>query len=268
MGIFSATPDDEDAVLKDVIGDWQPYLDRLQANAVRFLLDGGENEAASILLSCTFKMSHEDISPEAELTGFELDLFCPRSIYDRLLHPELTEIPNSTLRAIRAAAPDYPIITKIVPKYQRVLKLDENWRDELADAAQGKRVSNQVPDQAKVVQTWNNLRFRSVSEVRIAEALDKAGALFFPNCRCRLTTLNGERKNVEPDFLVIYQGKWGILEVDGEPFHPPSRTVQDHERDRLFINYRILVVQHFDAEECFENADGVVKRFLDLLKKS
>jgi hypothetical protein len=25
----------------------------------------------------------------------------------------------------------------------------------------------------------------------------------------------------------------GILEVDGEPFHPPSRTTADHTRDRI-----------------------------------
>ena len=81
--------------------------------------------------------------------------------------------------------------------------------------------------------TWNNLNFRSESEVRIAQALDKLNILFFPNCKGRLGVASA-RENREADFLVCYKGEWGILEVDGEPFHPPSRTVADHTRDRLF----------------------------------
>jgi very-short-patch-repair endonuclease len=129
-------------------------------------------------------------------------------------------------------------------------------------------VHNQLADleQAKV-RTWNNLRFRSMSEVRLAIALDRAGVLFLPNCRGRLTTPMG-RENREADFLVCREGKWGILEVDGEPFHPPSRTVQDHERDRLFKSHGIRVVEHFDASECFENAAKVVEKFLEILKRS
>jgi very-short-patch-repair endonuclease len=60
----------------------------------------------------------------------------------------------------------------------------------------------------------------------------------------------------------------GILEVDGEPFHPPTRTVQDHERDRLFRDHGIRVVEHFDASQCFEAPDKVVERFLRLLLSS
>ena len=79
----------------------------------------------------------------------------------------------------------------------------------------------------------------------------------------------GERRgNREPDFLVCKDGKWGVLEVDGEPFHPPSRTVQDHERDRLFRAYGVRVVEHFDASRCFEEADGVVAEFLAILARS
>jgi hypothetical protein len=66
---------------------------------------------------------------------------------------------------------------------------------------------------------WQNLSFSSVSEVKIAQALDRVGVLFFPNCRGRLTTTQG-RRNRECDFLVCYEGIWGILEVDGEPYHP------------------------------------------------
>ncbi len=123
--------------------------------------------------------------------------------------------------------------------------------------------SNQALD-GNSLRVWENLRFRSECEVKIAQALDKAGTLFFPNCKGRLDTLEG-RRNKEPDFLVFYEGKCGILEVDGEPWHPPSRTIQDHERDRLFKRYGICV-EHFDASRCIEQAELVVREFLDILQ--
>ncbi len=113
---------------------------------------------------------------------------------------------------------------------------------------------------------WNHLRFRTVGEVRIAEALDAAGVLFLPNCRARLGEKNS-RENREPDFLICYRGKWGILEIDGRS-HTPSRTVDDHDRDRLFKLHGIRVVEHFDDAECFENAKQVVAKFLCILDAS
>jgi uracil-DNA glycosylase family 4 len=111
---------------------------------------------------------------------------------------------------------------------------------------------------------WEGLRFRSRSEIKIAQALDRKRVLFFPNCRARLGL--DDRQTREADFLVCYRGRWGLLEVDGEPFHPPSRTVADHARDRLFKEHGIRLVEHFDASECFQNPDEVVRRFLALLE--
>jgi hypothetical protein len=115
--------------------------------------------------------------------------------------------------------------------------------------------------------TWKNLRFRSQSEVRIAQALERAGALFLPNCMAHLQGLDGP-ENKEADFLVCHNGKWGILEVDGEPFHPPKRTAQDHERDRLFRAHGIRVVEHFTATDCYNEPGSVVGRFLEILMQA
>jgi hypothetical protein len=142
------------------------------------------------------------------------------------------------------------------------IDLDPDWRTEMLEIARGHGVYNQAARDAP--KSWRNLRFRSESEVRIAQALDRAGVLFLPNCMARVGA-ESERKNREPDFVVCAEGKWGILEVDGEPFHPPSRTVQDHERDRLFKGHGIRVVEHFDASRCFEQPDDVVRDFLRLL---
>ena len=111
---------------------------------------------------------------------------------------------------------------------------------------------------------WENLNFRSHAEIQIAKALDRAGVLFYPNCRCRLNITIG-RGNRESDFLVFHQGRWGILEVDGEHWHPPCRAVEDHERDRLFKAHGILFVEHYDADRCSKEPNEVVREFLQIL---
>jgi hypothetical protein len=112
---------------------------------------------------------------------------------------------------------------------------------------------------------WQNLSFSSVSEVKIAQALDRVGVLFFPNCRGRLTTTEG-RRNRECDFLICYEGIWGILEVDGEPYHPASRAAEDHKRDGFFLDHGVWVYR-FDSNDCFKCPDSVVRRFLERLKR-
>ncbi len=112
---------------------------------------------------------------------------------------------------------------------------------------------------------WQHLYFSSISEAKIAQALDRAGVLFFPNCVGRLTTIQG-RRNRECDFLVCNEGVWGNLEVDGEPFHPPSRATEDHKRDGFFLDHGVWV-HRFDSNECFNSPDDVVRRFLERLNR-
>lgn len=112
--------------------------------------------------------------------------------------------------------------------------------------------------------TWQRLTFRSKTEIKIAEALDRAEVLFLPNCLARLNTPNG-RANKEADFLICYNGKWGILEVDG-PYHTPERRVEEQERERIFRRHGIKVVERFDSSRCYENPDAVVQEFFKMLE--
>lgn len=87
---------------------------------------------------------------------------------------------------------------------------------------------------------------------------------FDPNCKALLDSPIS-RDSRESDFLVFYQGKWGILEVDGDEFHPPSRTVDDHKRDRFFKASGIRIGAYFDAVQCFNQPDSIVQEFLKIL---
>ena len=147
-----------------------------------------------------------------------------------------------------------------------LIDIDPDWRVELLEIARGRGVNNQA-DRSMGARTWQRLNFRSESEVRIAEALERAGVMFLPNCRARVGSSPAERRTREPDFLVCVNGHWGVLEVDGEPFHRPTRTVEDHARDRLFRSHGVSVVEHFDATRCYQDPEGVVAEFVRLLNR-
>lgn len=115
--------------------------------------------------------------------------------------------------------------------------------------------------------SWNGLYFRSKSEVRIAEALDKAGVMFLPNCRARLNGTSKERITREADFLICQDGRWGVLEVDGEAFHPAERSAVEHERDRLMQRHGLRFIQRYSASDCYTRPDATVKEFLAMLKQ-
>ncbi len=236
------------------------------ADATDLLIRRGHSAAADTLTQCMLivdfsEQLHDDVA--GDFLAAELALLYPST------HTGLAaSIPDDIHAALRDALPRDVWINKLVSR-----PLPDTISSQVTDVRQPIQASPYPPSNpalhnqavsAVAPRIWNNLRFRSESELRIAQALDRTGVLFLPNCLARLGTPS-DRQNREPDFLICDHGKWGILEVDGEPFHPPSRTVHDHERARLFKTHGIRVVEHFDAGECYGNPDAVVAKFLQLL---
>jgi hypothetical protein len=120
-------------------------------------------------------------------------------------------------------------------------------------------------DRGHVPRVWEGLRFRSHSEVEIAKALDRQNVDFLPNRMLRHGKMADDRRNLEPDFLILAHGRVGVLEVDGAPWHPAERAAVDHTRDRRF-RLRGWVVERFDSEECRNFPEDVVAEFLDVLR--
>ncbi len=237
--------------------------DTIQASAARFLIDGGEEDAASLLLSCSLYIYE---SGDTWFVGDEIhfavhiEITGPRASYETLIDSQ-NQITKSIRKAIEAVLPSDKYL-KHFTVHAEIIDIDQDWRTELLEIARGRGVHNQAIETTRS-RIWMNLRFRSQSEIRIAPALDRSGVFFLPNCMGRIGSV-GNRMNREADFLVCHNGKFGILEVDGEPFHPPSRVAQDHERDRLFRKHGIGVVEHFDANRCYDSPDEVVKEFLKI----
>lgn len=113
----------------------------------------------------------------------------------------------------------------------------------------------------------DGLRFRSRAEIQIYDALKRRHVLFFPNAAAVLGGRAGEDKK-EPDFLVCLDGKWGLLEVMGEAFHPSATATKDHDRARLFKDYGLVVIEFYDASRCSSQPEAVVDDFLRRLQQS
>lgn len=245
-------------------------MDRtLQEQVAGALVASGQLAAAKLLASCELLVCEESGTAETGEDG-------PRVVEIEILGPPtagavLCDGEHPMTRALRAAVRAALPPNTWIQGWTFTLAEDDEMPGGTTDLATGRTaggndVSNQAADSAET-RVWQHLRFRSESEVRIAQALDRAAVLFLPNCKARLGPPR-QRENREPDFLICMDGKWGILEVDGEPYHPPTRTVHDHERARLFKAHGIRVVEHFDATACYRDPDAVVRRFLDLLRRA
>lgn len=110
----------------------------------------------------------------------------------------------------------------------------------------------------------DGLRFRSRTEIKVYEALKKRNVLFFANATAVLGSKNEKR---EPDFLVCQNGKWGILEVMGDQYHPSNTAMKDHDRARLFKDYGLFYIEFYDATRCYNHPDEVADDFLQRLSK-
>ncbi len=109
---------------------------------------------------------------------------------------------------------------------------------------------------------WKGLIFRSNSEIKIAKTLDHRGIFFIPATRVRMDAGKGDRQTRELDFVICYEGKWGVLEVDG-PYHVAKL---DGERDSLLRMHGISNIQRFPSERCYQEPKAVVDEFLSRLK--
>jgi len=71
---------------------------------------------------------------------------------------------------------------------------------------------------------------------------------------------------VETDFLVFYQGKCLILEVDGQHHLEDGQVIRDYARDRVLLRAGLPTVR-FMARDCLERPQDVVAEFMTILSQ-
>jgi hypothetical protein len=237
------------------------------ASAASFLVEGQELHEASVLLLChelSIKSGRTFYSGNDIITDVCVVLSGNRAVYE-IINNEKHRATIAIKRAIEAAlGPDYSLTELSCRSF--LDELNSDWRAKLLEVIEGKIPLNQgVPIQDKPRYTWEYLFFRSPVEIAIAKSLDKSGVLFLPNCASRLG-LSNSRENREADFLVCLDGKWGILEINGDAYH--TNSAKDHNRSRLFKIHGIRVFEAYEAKRCFNEPDTVVHEFLELIKKN
>jgi hypothetical protein len=243
-----------------------PASDQLIASAARFLIEGGEEEAANVILACrleSIETTNSTYSGNTTVYSVIVRLRGPRLAHD-VMKDSRHRLYASIHEAIGAALPHDAWIETVSVRTDQI-DLGPEWRAELLELASGKSVKNQGVGAPNTF-TWQGFKFRSPAEISVAEALDRAGVMFFPLAYGRLN-LGTHRVNREPDFLVCHNGKWGVLEVDGMAFHK-GRAAEDHERDRLFKAHGVKVVERYTGKYCIDVPDAVVKQFLEILEKN
>lgn len=155
----------------------------------------------------------------------------------------------------------------------KLLEVEEDWQKTIKYLIAQSKELNQAVVSEKIgmregrepaVYTYNEMKFASKSEIRIAQELEQAGVLFFP---LPLAVRNETGKNYldhrEVDFLVCVDGTWGVLEVA----HHPDRYEKDAEKHAWLQKSGILCVVHRPAEKCYNQPRAVVTEFLEILAK-
>ena len=148
---------------------------------------------------------------------------------------------------------------------------EQGWKDKVraiilhAQAShQGARTEQVFATKGHQPMLYQEMKFDSISEVRIAQALASRRVLFFPlPLAVRGETGASYMDRREPDFLVCHDGVWGILEV---AFHP-DRYEKDADKDGWFQKSGIVCIQNYTAEHCFNHPSEVVDEFLHILAK-
>ncbi len=234
--------------------------DKYLASAISYLIDGQEFYEASILLLC--ELNIHDIWSSDDWLDVGLELLGNRAVYE-IIQDKEHPATQAIMQAFKSALPSYYGINYLNARVA-LAKMDSDWRETFLEIIQGKAALNQCkPIENKPRFTWDYLFFRSPHEIEIAKALSEHDLLFLPNCMARFSP-GGQRR--EADFLVCCDGRWGILECDGDTYH--TNAARDHDRDRLFQSHGIRVVQRYTAKRCVENPKGVVQEFLGLLRKN
>jgi len=258
---------------------WQ-LEDQLLKAAIDLLVASGEQYATAVLLSCGLRVTYPEESwwsSGRQVYGVDITLTGPPALYQVLRgikgltgrgDPDSSRTAD-VLRdafevAVDAVMEDHYLYS--IGVMMEVSPPFDGWRDEYLAQSRG---DDQPQNQAVVASQppaflWNRLRFRSKTELVLAQAFSRSGVLYFP-----LPAAVSKAYKLEPDFVVCdSQGKWGILEVHGDSFHPPETAAREHERGRWFKERGVKVFEVYGATECYNDPDGVVQRFLRLLAGS
>lgn len=111
----------------------------------------------------------------------------------------------------------------------------------------------------------DGLLFRSQPEILLYQALKSLGVSFAP---LPVFVRGGDQhRRIEPDFVVLKDGVFFVIEVDGDTVHQ-ERPEEAHSRTTMLLHERAFF-ERIKASECdtAEKAAAVAKKLLQVLAK-
>lgn len=157
--------------------------------------------------------------------------------------------------------------------FQEVLpEITYGWREQLAEILHGKKRTNQARIVREEHPRWaeDGLYFTNMTELKVYRALKKMqeddfprddAIAIFPLPRGRIPGYTRE-----PDFIVTYKGRTGILEVDG-PVHNGRRS-HDVSSEHLYRDAGVSFVDRLSVEATNDPAElrASLQRFIRRLR--
>jgi hypothetical protein len=245
-------------------------VEKVHRTWVQLLIDHNYTEIAAIATDIELEVLYDEYQPYA------IAMNVPTAMFGTVKNDEhIRKIMKRALLSIsdgrlwdRDGCPVQDI--KIVYRV-KLIEVEDDWQNIVRDLIANSKKANQGIITEKMFSKrraepylYNEIKFASHSEIRIAQEFEKRKVLFFPlPLAVRSDTGNFYKDHREVDFLVCENGTWGILEVS---YHP-DRFEKDAEKDSWFKLSGILCVQHYSAEKCYSDTAKVVDDFLSVLKK-
>jgi hypothetical protein len=243
---------------------------RLHRTWLSILLEGNYREVAALVVDADLLVLHGSFEP------YSIRIDLPSSAFIFVTkEPTIRQVVEDTLR-FTAQGHLYDQngnnLENIAIEFRvRLLEVEDNWRNVIKelivnakDANQGVVTEKVFSREKKQVFLYNEMKFASQAEIRVAQELERRQVLFFPlPLAVRSDTGKLFIDHREVDFLICQDGVWGILEVS---YHP-DRYEKDSEKDIWFKKSGILYIQHYTTEKCYSQSSVVVDEFLNILKK-
>lgn len=260
----------------DVITDeaWDRYL----GAAAGLLVDNGESQAAALLIDARL-LQAIDSSDQLRFKGqcawdygaetaYMIILGAPKFLVDHYTR-EVIEKIRVALNEVGSERMNFYVDHLLIRSASEPAPPD--WRAHMLQRL-GSNPVNQAtigPPMQWVVE--DRCRFRSHSELRVYRAFKRARDRLpiheslgvAPN---PALVINGHVW--EPDLLITYRGRVGIVEVDGPSHH--GRRGAEVSKDRLLRHSGVAEVDHFLAEDTDsdDQLDMLVEQFLTRLGNS
>lgn len=230
--------------------------------ASKLLANRGKDESAQLLANLDFKLTNG--TNEFKDKFLVLHTSVPLGKYEQL-RIEFEKVEG--FEAYKKLEEPYLAIAQVMEElgyFVRFIVFDadkaiapDDWRSYFNNSTTNNQAIFNFNDSTKI--SFQGLNFRSKTEIKVYEALLKKGLLVMP---LPVVVMGVNEKYKEPDFVICYKGKIGVLEIHGEPYHPPETAAKEHERRREFTKLGVSVYEIFDSERCWQNPDSVVDDFI------